>query len=321
MREEKRSGAEEFGGFLDYIDRLLVDNPREAHRICESIPVLVAELDVDVRARAYTCLGTASLKVGKMERARWAFGVAEEMAGDCQPQTRALIKLRRSAIAKHELRHDDAEEELREALALASLDPTGPLQGSIQIERGVVASFRGDFAAGAEFYAAAIDTLPRESYLAQIASWNLVLALYYLDGRDAQALLQQLSHLGLRCRRTSKSVQRTVPGCMLCWVEGYLLGVLGSTRQAVRNLTWAATSLYGLGEVREATLCVLDLAVIDHESLSKVAEILKAFAEDSETPKAIAQAALRWATWPGTDTPEKLRQYLLHQRQGDASDY
>lgn len=310
--ENSRARTARAEKLLALLDRLLLDEPKTALIAAQPLPVLVDDLDPDVKARAYACLGLAQLKNGDETSARRDFDLAREIATNCPPATRALVKLRASSLLIRSGRYTEAEHELGEALKLASEDPTGPLLGRIYLKRGNLAVLQSRFAEAATEFSRALDTLPPKHFLREVAAWNLMLAVHYFNGREAAGLLKLMRSLDLRCARSlARKSGQTVPACLICWVEGYLHGYFGSYGKAARCLAWAATTLHELGEVREATLCALDLVAIDPAALPKVAAIVESLIADSQTPATVAQAARLWLSWPATHQNKVLRTYLL----------
>lgn len=144
------------------------------------------------------------------------------------------------------------------------------------------------------------------------AAWNLMLAAYHLDARQARSFLRFMSYYGLRCRRQiSKRVKKTVPACMICWAEGYLSGLVGYQPHAIRCLSWAAIALFDLGAVREATLCALDLVTFEPGGFGKVHQIVSALAENPSTPSTVRDAARLWLASTGKDHAQIIRDHLL----------
>ncbi|NJL27613.1 MAG: hypothetical protein HC897_06795 [Thermoanaerobaculia bacterium] len=286
------------------------------------LPELVVGASADRQANAYSCLGTARFMTGDLSGAAAAFEIAEQLAREATSSTQAVVLLRSSSMVLAEARFEVAETILEKALGLASISPSGALIGRIQIKRGNVAFRRGDFAIAAEHFGSAIDALPAKHYLLPVAAWNLMLAAYHLDSRQARSVLRFMKHHDLRCRRqVAKRLKKTVPACMICWAEGYLFGKLGNQRHAVRCLAWAANTLFELGAAREAALCALDLVSFEAGGFGKVFPIISALAADPATPALTRDAARLWLVSTGTDRGETLRNLLLHgKKAGVASD-
>lgn len=300
---------------LDRIDRLLVDDPDAALKAAALLPMLVTDYGRAIQARAYSCLGTAHFRAGNLDDASAAFRLAGELSIGTGSSTRALIKLRSASLAVGAGCYDEAETMLGEALKLAGDESSGPLLGRIHIKQGHISFLRGDFAVAAERFGLAFDTLPSNHYLRSCAAWNLMLAVYHLDHRQAQSLLGFMSYHELRCRRRiSKRRKKTVSDCMICWAEGYLCGVMGYLPHAERCLSWAANALFKLGAAREAALCALDLISFEPGGLRKVHEIVSALADDPATPPTTRDAARLWLASTGTDQAKILRDLLLQAK-------
>lgn len=316
MKDEGRARHTKVDAQLDRIDRLLIEDPAAAYGAATLVPILVEGLDHDLQARAYTCLGIACLKIGARVEAMEALSLAERLAVGTSSSTRALVKLRTTALVIADGRYAEAEAMLEEALQLASDEPSGSLLGRIQMKRGNLSFRRGHFAVSAERFGRAVDTLPNDHYLRSCAAWNLMLAVYHLDSRTAPSLLRFMSYHDLRCRRrVAKRMKKTVPTCMICWAEGYLSGLVGYQPHAVRCLSWAANALFELGAVREATLCALDLVTFEPSSFGKVHQIVSALADDPSTPPTVRDAARLWLTSTGNDKARIVRDHLLQGRQ------
>lgn len=300
---------------LEQVERLLLENPRAAHSAARSLPALVDGLDRGVRAHAYACLGSAHFKAGEELLAAEAFAVAAELATGTSATVRALVKFRATALSIGAGRYAEAETALQEALQLASEEPTGALLGRIQMKCGTLEFRRSHFAKAAEHCAMALDTLPANHYLRPCAAWNLMLAVYHLDHRQARSLLGFMSYHELRCRRRlSKRRKKTVPDCMICWTEGYLCGVLGYLPHAERCLSWAASALFELGAAREAALCALDLISFEPGGFGKVHQIVSALADDMATTPTVRDAARLWLASTGKDQAKILRDHLMQER-------
>lgn len=310
--EERRVRISEVTTYLDHLDRLLWAEPKTAGTAAAALPALVAGLDRDTQARAYACLGLAQVKSGAEAQALVSFARASELSREARAGIRALVSVRAISLAVRAGRYEEAERTLEEALELAERDPIDAVLGRIHLRRGDVAYRQDHYVAATERYGLAFNALPRDHYLRVAAVWNLAVTSYHVNGRDAHKVLRTMSELGLRCRRPrAPQMKRTVPGGIICWVEGCLHARAGHDKHAARCLLWAANSLHELGALREATLCALDLVALEPDGLTKVLHVAEALAKDVNSPKTVRDAAMTWVSSPAADGARLLRERLL----------
>jgi len=316
MPPERHSSIREIRAYLDYVDRLLIDDPQAGREASEALPRLVAHIDRDTRAHAYSTVGLAHLKAGEEQGAESAFQEARSIAQTSRAGIRALVELRAAALHVLNLDYSSAERELFAALSLAQRDPLGAIPARVYMHLGYVAFSSGKFANAVERYGLALNSMPRKeefSHLRAICAWNLLITVYNLDRRSASSMLRLLQRLGLKCRKSrAKVYQRpSVSRCTICWAEGYLRCLLGQQALGADCLSWAARNLSELGALREAVQCALDLLSFDPDVTQEILPFVRALASAPETSKTLRQAALTWVATPEANSTRSLRTLLV----------